>query len=204
LIFASNIETIKIIANKYPLLKEAFNSLFTIKSFVIVLILMLSAFFAFRYFLQYRKKRRVAMVDKKESLWTKFLEGVDSISRLDKKWQFLGHTAFIFLMWLGMLYVVFLAYAPTAQLSIRAGMLTFLMGGLAMLVPVQGGIGPWHAMVSRTLENGYGIAEKQSEIFAFIAHTTTNLVYIILGGVALIIVFVINSGKVSLSSKKAN
>jgi glycosyltransferase 2 family protein len=204
LIFAFNWETIKIIADKYPLLEETFYSLFTIKSLVIILAIMFGAFFAVRYLIRYRRKKRNLNVNKKESLWIKFLEGVDSISRLNKKWQFIGHTAFIFLMWLGMLYVVFLAYAPTAHLSIRAGMLTFLMGGLAMLVPVQGGIGPWHAMVSLTLENGYGIAEKQSEIFAFIAHTTTNLVYVVLGAIALIVVFAINSGKVSLSSKKAN
>jgi hypothetical protein len=88
-------------------------------------------------------------------------------------------------MWLIMLYVVFLAYEPTSHLTLRVGMVTFLMGGLAMLAPVQGGIGPWHFMVVETLIL-YGIPKTQGLIFAAVAHTSTNLIYIVWGGAALI------------------
>ncbi len=202
LIFATNLGVLNKIADAYPALKESFYGLFSFRNLLILIFLMALGVVAVWYLRRYHKRKKNAQAENKESLWIKFLEGVDSISRLDKKWEFLGHTIFIFLMWLAMLYVVFLAFEPTAQLSIRAGMLTFLMGGLAMLVPVQGGIGPWHFMVSLTLAKGYGVAESQADIFAFIAHTTTNLVYIVLGAVALIFVFAINSGNVSLTRKK--
>jgi uncharacterized protein (TIRG00374 family) len=202
IIFASNWETIIVIADKYPVLKESFQSLLSLKSLLIIIALMIAGFLAIRYFINYKKRKKLEAGDKKESLWTKLMEGVDSISHLKHRWAFFGHTAFIFLMWLAMLYVVFLAFEPTAHLSIRAGMLTFLMGGLAMLVPVQGGIGPWHFMVSLTLAKGYDIAASDADIFAFIAHTTTNLIYVVLGAIAFIAVFFINSGKVSLSRKK--
>ena len=55
-----------------------------------------------------------------------------------------------------------------------------------MLAPIQGGIGPWHFMVAETLIL-YGIQREDGLIFALIAHTTTNLIYIVLGGLALLI-----------------
>ena len=204
-IFASNIGTLNKIADAYPALRETFTNLLSVRNIVIGIAVVFIGIVALRYYIRMRKKQKEKLEsgERKESMWTKLLEGVDSISRLERRWEFIGHTLFIFLMWLAMLYVVFLAYEPTSELSIRAGMLTFLMGGIAMLVPVQGGIGPWHFMVSLTLAKGYEIAVQQADIFAFIAHTTTNLVYILLGGLALVAVFMVNSGKVSLSRKKA-
>ena len=113
---------------------------------------------------------------------------------MKNKWAFICHTIFIFFMWLIMLYVVFLAYEPTEHLTMRAGMVTFLMGGLAMLAPVQGGIGPWHFMVVETLIL-YGIPEKQGLIFAAVAHTSTNLIYILWGGIALLVLIVLYGNK---------
>jgi hypothetical protein len=95
-------------------------------------------------------------------------------------------------MWLLMLYVIFFAYEPTSKLSLQTGMITFLMGGLAMLAPVQGGIGPWHFMVYETLFI-YGIDKADGKVFALIAHTSTNLIYLILGLAAFIILPLINN-----------
>jgi len=199
-IFAVNIGTLGKIADAYPALKSTFISLMSPKYLILLIVLLAIAYVAFRYYQNYRRKKR-ALTVKKESIWTKLLEGVDSISRLERKWEFVAHTLFIFGMWLAMLYVVFLAFEPTAHLSIRAGMLTFLMGGLAMLVPSPGGIGPWHGMVALTLVSGYDIVQEEAVKFAFIAHTTTNLVYVLLGAIALVAVFLVNSGNVKLSNK---
>jgi hypothetical protein len=125
-----------------------------------------------------------------------FLEGIQSIAKLENKWLFIGHTLFIFIMWLFMLYVIFKAYPPTAHLSLEVGMITFLMGGLAMLAPVQGGIGPWHFMVYETLFI-YGIDKGDGKVFALIAHACTNLIYLFLGLAALMIIPLINNRRKS-------
>ena len=78
-------------------------------------------------------------------------------------------------------------------------MVVFLMGGLAMLAPVQGGIGPWHFMVYETLFI-FGIDKAQGKIFALIAHTSTNIAYyLIFGMIALILLPILNN---SGSSKR--
>jgi hypothetical protein len=119
------------------------------------------------------------------------MEGIKSIAKLENKWIFAGHTLFIFVMWLFMLYVIFKAYPPTEHLSLETGMITFLMGGLAMLAPVQGGIGPWHFMVYETLFI-YGIDKADGKVFALIAHASTNLIYLVLGLAALLVIPLLN------------
>jgi len=123
-----------------------------------------------------------------------FVEGIQSVAKLENKWRFIGHTLFIFVMWLFMLFVIFKAYGPTSHLPLGTGMITFLMGGLAMLAPVQGGIGPWHFMVYETLFI-YGIDKADGKVFALIAHATTNLIYLVLGLAALLVIQIVNSNR---------
>jgi glycosyltransferase 2 family protein len=118
-------------------------------------------------------------------------DGFKTFHTVENKWLYLAHTMFIFLMWLLMLYVVFLAFEPTKHLGIGVAMFVFLMGGLAMLMPVQGGIGAWHFIVAESLVL-YGISVKNAGIFALVAHTTTSLIYIVLGGIALILFPILN------------
>jgi len=134
-----------------------------------------------REFLKRRKEHKGMTIKQKlNEFKNNLIEGIKTIIRLKNKWYFIGHTFFIFLMWLLMFYVVFLAYGPTKHLSIYIGATTFIMGGLAMVLPIPGGIGSWHFMVILTL-SVYGIAINEGKIFALIAHSATNLIYIILG-----------------------
>jgi uncharacterized protein (TIRG00374 family) len=134
-----------------------------------------------RDFLKKRKEHQgITIRQKLNEFKNNLIEGIKTILRLKNKWRFIGHTLFIFLMWLLMFYVVFLAYEPTRHLSIYIGATTFIMGGLAMVLPIPGGIGSWHFMVILTL-SVYGIDYTYGKIFALIAHSATNLIYIILG-----------------------
>lgn len=139
-----------------------------------------------------------------KSIWKTVREGVYSILHMKRKWEFIAHTLFIFMMWLAMLYVVFLAYEPTSKLSLMAGVVAFFMGGLAMLAPINGGIGAWHTMVIISLTGAYGISLFDAKVFAFIAHSATNLIYLLLGIFALIVLFFLNSGRINLSSNKVS
>ncbi len=134
-----------------------------------------------KVFLKRRKEHKgITIRQKLIEFKNNLIEGIKTILKLNNKWYFIGHTLFIFLMWLLMFYVVFLAFEPTSHLSIYIGATTFIMGGLAMLVPIPGGIGPWHFMVILTL-SVYAINIEDGKIFALIAHSATNLIYIILG-----------------------
>ena len=90
-----------------------------------------------------------------------------------------------------MMYVVFLSYKPTENIGPIVGLTTFIMGGLAMLMPVQGGIGAWHFMVIETLSL-YGLDKSFGQDFALISHTSMNLMILIIGGISFILLPIFN------------
>lgn len=183
-------------------LTSNFSDLLSMRNITILVIIgilcLIGAYFVIRFIS--RSEHRIAL--KLRTVWGTIRVGISSIFRMEKKWAFIGHTLFIFLMWLAMLYVVFLAFKPTSSLGIVAGIVTFFMGGLAMLAPINGGIGAWHTMVIISLVGAYGITEPDAKAFAFIAHTVTNLVYLVLGLIALGFLFALNRGKISFSNKQ--
>jgi uncharacterized protein (TIRG00374 family) len=180
--------------------RENFNNLLSGRNIAlgigIVLLLILAFLFINYYFKKHNTNNGSSFFKKFRLIKQNFILGIKSIAKLENKWLFVGHTLFIFVMWLFMLYVIFLAYEPTSHLSIETGMITFVMGGLAMLAPVQGGIGPWHFMVYETLFI-YGIDKADGKVFALVAHTSTNLIYLILGLAAFIILPLINGSRKS-------
>jgi uncharacterized protein (TIRG00374 family) len=190
-IFASNLSVISQFFVVHPELMGNIEKLLSMRNILILVTVFTLAIVAF--ILVRKRFRKSAGKGKFGELKEHFIEGIQSIIHMPNKWIFIAHTGFIFLMWLVMLYVVFLAFPPTAHLTLRAGMVVFLMGGLAMLAPIQGGIGPWHFMVYETLLL-YGIELQDGKIFALIAHTSTNLIYILLGGISLIVLLFLSGG----------
>lgn len=185
IIFAINLSLITEFFQELPIDTEGLKKYLGVKYILLaalVVILLVAAFFYFR-----NRMRKSGKKDRLVELKNQLIDGIISIKHMEKKWIFILHTINIFLMWLLMLYVVFLAFGPTENVSLKVGMVVFLLGGLVMIIPVQGGVGTWHGTVAIALvvlmNNEAG--REDYEIFALIAHTVTNLIYIILGAGAL-------------------
>ncbi|MDA3890992.1 MAG: lysylphosphatidylglycerol synthase transmembrane domain-containing protein [Salinivirgaceae bacterium] len=131
--------------------------------------------------------KRIKIIAKLFELLFNFIDGIKSIRNLERPWAYVAHSVFIYIMYFLMMYVVFLAYKPTENIGILAGLTAFIMGGLAMLMPVQGGIGAWHFMVYETLAI-YGLDKLYGREFALISHTSMNLMLLIMGGLSFIII----------------
>jgi len=129
---------------------------------------------------------------KLKKLKGEFIEGISVIMHMKKKINYIVYTFVIFLLWLLMLYVVFFAYPPTEKLSFIVALLTYALGTLAYLLPIQAGIGAWHFIVINCLFF-YGIDKEAGMIFALVAHTFTNLIYLIFGPIALALLPVLNN-----------
>lgn len=199
-IFASNVSLVVRFFNENINLKSKVDTLTDPKVILIGVAVVLLVVFGTIFLI--RKLMKSKLREKIIHLKDQFVEGIKTIAHMKRKWLFVFHTLSIFFLWLVMLYVVFLAYEPTSHLTIRVGMLVFLMGGLAMLAPVQGGIGPWHFMVIQTLLL-FGISSTDGKIFAAIAHTSTNLIYLLIGGGALIfLLFKYGTGNIKLTKEE--
>lgn len=158
-----------------------------------LLILITVAILIVIFYLAFKKSRLFNKFQSKISkIKEEIMEGIKSIMLIEKKWTYLFQTFLIFLLWLLMLYVVFFAYPPTKDLTFSTAMFTYTIGSLAFLLPIQAGIGVWHFLVMECLHL-FGIAKDSGKMFALVAHTFTNLGYLLFGTIGFISMPFINS-----------
>lgn len=149
-------------------------------------VLLIIVFYVFR-----KKISRSAMFSRVNLTLKKFAEGLITIKNMQNKRAFIFHSVFIWLMYYLMLYVAFFAFDFTSQLSVLAGLTTFVLGSYGMVAPVQGGIGAWHFMVIQSLFV-YGVAKPDGVVFAFLAHSTMTAMLIVIGLISLLALPFIN------------
>ena len=162
-------------------LKEAIIPVIMISALIVLLILGLKRFKIFG------KINRKLKQFKQE-----FIEGISVILHMKKRILFIILTLTIFLFWLLMLYSVFFAYPPTRSLTFMVAALTYTFGTLAYLLPIQAGMGAWHFIVMSCLFF-YGVDKESGLIFALIAHTFTNLIFLLFGPIAMAFLPFVNS-----------
>ena len=77
-------------------------------------------------------------------------------------------------------YVTFFCFPFTESLGVGCGLVTFLIGSIAVVVPTPNGAGPWHFAV-KTMLLLYGVQEEQALYFVLIVHTLQTMFVILLG-----------------------
>jgi len=77
-------------------------------------------------------------------------------------------------------YLTFYAFDFTAHLGIMAGMVMFVVGSIAVIVPTPNGAGPWHFAVI-TMMMLYGVGKEDAAIFALLVHGIQTFLLILLG-----------------------
>ena len=109
------------------------------------------------------------------------LEGLLSAFRMKEKWMFLLYTLLIWLSyWLTSLTTIY-AFPQVSYLNGTDALFLMIIGGLGWVVPVQGGVGAYHFIVSLALAKVYGIAQATGVVFATISHEAQALVMIVCG-----------------------
>lgn len=127
-------------------------------------------------------------ISKTRGFLGKIWEGIGSIASMQGKVKFLIYTLLIWGCYLLQLYLCFFAFDWMHDLGIMQAFVLFVLGSIGMLIPVQGGIGPWHAAVIFGLSI-YGIGQEQAGAFALVAHGSQMIVTILLGIYTTIAIF---------------
>lgn len=112
--------------------------------------------------------------------------GVASVAKIKNKPLFFFNTITIWAMYFFMSYVVFFSIPATSGLGLSVAMAVLISSGLAMIVPVSGGIGAYHLFISTTLLF-FGLTREEGLVFATIMHASQLLLYFVGGGLSFII-----------------
>lgn len=111
-----------------------------------------------------------------KNVWT----GAKTIREVNGKFRFGSLTILLWIIYFLQFYVCVFAFDFTSQLTPGQGLFIFLMANIGIVVPVQGGIGPWHFMVIRSMLF-FGIADIEAATFALLVHGTQMILTILLG-----------------------
>jgi len=133
-----------------------------IVSFLIILLYLL---------IRHRKRlRKISFFPRLFYLAKGVINGLKTIISLQRKWEFIFHTIFIWICYTLMTWVVVFAIEPTSHLTLGDSVFLLVIGGLAMSAPVQSGLGAFHYIVSRGLAFVEGVKIEDGLIYALLTH----------------------------------
>ena len=107
-------------------------------------------------------------------------KGILSVRQVDNPPLFVGYTTLIWLSYLLHFYFTFFCFDFSADLGLLAGLVMFVGGTFAVIVPTPNGAGPWHFAVI-TMMMLYGVSNADAATFALIVHAIQTLLVIVLG-----------------------
>ena len=157
---------------------------------IITVAIILIAFFLFIRFI--KKSENPFLIKIKEFI-NGLMEGVKSIVTMKKKWAFVFHTFFIWLMYILMFYFAAFSLEETAFLPLGALLTGFIVGALS-IAATNGGLGTYPVGVQQVLIL-YGISSVSALAFGWIMWTAQTLMIIVFGGLSFFLLPIYNKEK---------
>lgn len=167
----------------YGFLIQKFNPLKIVIAFVIAIILGVLLY-------KYIKNSHSNIALKIRTFVTGLIEGALSIFKMKKKWAFIFHTLFIWLMYVLMFYVTTFAINDIKYISTGAILIGFISGSFS-IAATNGGIGSYPLAIFAAFSI-FGIAEEPSIAFGWIMWASQTIMIIICGGLSLIYLPIFN------------
>lgn len=158
-------------------------SVFSSVTKVTVVLVSVVAVVALLYFIM----RKMALLSKIKSILFRFWEGVTALGKMKNFSLFFLETVAIWFCYFMQFYLCFFCFPFSSELSVAAGLLLFVAGSVAVVVPTPNGAGPWHfAIISMMVL--YGVSQSDAGMFALIVHSSQTALVALLGVVGLIMI----------------
>ena len=165
--------------------------------------LMVSAGLVFFFLLIYLSRKRLyrfSLVRKIRDILSGVLDGLKTIYRMKRKWEFVFHSVLIWVLYILMTWVVVYALEELSGLTFIDGMFLLVIGGLGMSAPVTAGFGAYHWITSRGLMFVYDFSLETGTAYAILAHESNSLLTILLGAISYMILMLYRN-KTKLNSE---
>ena len=148
---------------------------------------------AFYFIFQQIKKTQHPVAVKIIALFNGLSEGFLTIVRMEKKWAYLFHTLFIWVMYIAMFYMIKFSLPETYSLGFEPLLIGFIIGALAISA-TNGGIGIYPFSVSLVLIS-YGISKEASLAFGWIMWTAQTIMVLLFGSISFLLLPLVNQKK---------
>ncbi len=149
-----------------------------------------------------KKIMQFTLIRKTFDFLTGIIIGIKTIASLKNKPMFILSSFLIWLMYYFTAWLVMYMLPETSSLTPLDGLFLLVVGSIAMVIPVQGGIGAYHWLMSLALLNLYGIPKETGLVLATLAHESQTLMILIVGSFSIIMIVLQKNKNLSLASKE--
>lgn len=153
------------------------------------------ALIALLIFIFRKKLSRFSLVKKFKEIVKGVMDGLLTITRMKRKWEFILQSLLIYTFYIVMTWVVVFSLEETSGLTIIDGMFLLVAGGLGMAAPVTAGFGAFHWITSRAMVHVYGFSLELGGAYAILAHESNSIFTILLGITSYLLLTMVKSGK---------
>ena len=171
----------------YPKISEKFSFISTDHLFgkmgIFIVFLLIIIYFIFR-----KRILQWKFVQKLLEVFKGILEGLKSISKIEKPLLFIFYSFMIWVFYFLMVYLTLFALPETSHLGIMAGLSVLVLGSIGIMI-TPGGIGLYPVIVSQTLML-YGITKISGIGLAmgYITWSAQTIMILLVGGLSLVLV----------------
>lgn len=170
------------VSNKLTTISQQNNTRFWLK-LIVVISLIVAIIYLIKWLI--KKYPNSYLLTKIKGFTNGVLQGLATIKKLERKAAFIGHTLFIWTMYLLQIYIGFKAMEATAHLGITAACAVLSLSTLAMIA-TPGGMGSFPLFVMETLVI-YGVVPAEGFAFGWLIWGVSTLNIILVGFISLLI-----------------
>ena len=128
--------------------------------------------------------RHLALAKRLKSSMNGLWSGITSLKKVHNIPLYTFYSIGIWVSYFLHYYLTFYCFDFTENLGFTAGLVSFCIGTIAVIVPTPNGAGSWHFAV-KTILVLYGLQQLSAVAFVFIVHSVQTLLLIFLGVYAL-------------------
>jgi uncharacterized protein (TIRG00374 family) len=121
------------------------------------------------------------------------IEGMTTIFKMEKKWEYIFHSFFIWFSYLAMFYASIFALPETSNISFDVIIMGFIFGSLAVGFS-NGGLGAYPFSIA-LIFSLYGISNDVGTAYGWLVWTSQTVLTILLGLISYVLLPVFNSNK---------
>ena len=86
-----------------------------------------------------------------------------------------------------MSYFILMAFPETEHIGLLAALTIFVIGGIAVAIPLPGGAGSYHVLVPLGLVILYGLEQDIAVAYTFILHGWQTIIIILFGALSMLL-----------------
>ena len=128
--------------------------------------------------------KRLSLLKRFQNSAKQLWAGILSVKNVRNVPLYLIYSVGIWVAYFFHYYLTFFCFDFTAGIGLTAGIVSFFVGTIAVIVPTPNGAGSWHLAV-KTILVLYGLSQMNAVAFVLIVHSVQTLLLVVLGVYAL-------------------